>query len=65
MFTYLSCLFESIWYRKFEARGSMGSEIQKSWNLEIFVFKIFKTMKSGLDCTNLEQINSRKLIKSP
>ena len=36
------------------------SKIQKSWNLEILVFK---TMKSGFYFTNLEQINYRKLFK--
>ena len=35
------------------------SQIQTSWNLEIFIFKI---MKSGFDYTNLEQINYRKLL---
>ena len=36
-----------------------GSKIHKSWNLEFWAFKI---MKSWFDCTNLEQINSRKLL---
>ena len=33
--------------------------IKKSWNLEVSIFEI---MKSGLYCTNLEQIDYRKLL---
>ena len=43
---------EEIW-------GCTVSKIQKSWHLEILVFRI---MKSGCYCTNLEQITSRKLF---
>ena len=38
---------------------SDGFKKQKSWNLEILRFNI---IKSGFYCTNLEQINSRKLL---
>ena len=37
----------------------MGSKIQKSWNFEISVLKI---MSSGFYYSNLEQIDSRKLL---
>ena len=40
-------------------RGSIGSKIHKSWNLETLVFK---QMKSGFDWTNLEQVNYRKRL---
>ena len=36
-----------------------GSKIKKSWNLEFLMIKI---MRSKFYCTNLEQINSRKLL---
>ena len=36
------------------------SQIQKSWNLELWAVK---GIKSEFYCTNLEQINSRKLLK--
>ena len=36
-----------------------GSKIPKSWKVEISRFKI---MTSGFCCTNLKQINSRKLL---
>ena len=34
-------------------------ENQKSWNFEVLMFEI---MKSGFYCTNLKQINFRKLL---
>ena len=37
----------------------MGPKINKSYNLEVLIFKI---MKSGFYDTNLEQTNSRKLL---
>ena len=37
----------------------MGWKTKKSWTLEFWAFKI---MKSGFYCTNLKQINSRKLL---
>jgi len=37
-----------------------GLETKKSWNFE---FGASQIMKSGFDCTNLKQINSRKLLK--
>ena len=39
-------------------RMKTGSKIKNSWNLEVLMFKI---MESGFYCTNLEQINHRKL----
>ena len=36
-----------------------GSKTKKSMNLEFWAFKI---MKSGFYCTNLKQIDSRKLL---
>ena len=38
-----------------------GSKTKKSWKLE---FRAFKIMKSAFYCTNLKQINSRKLLNS-